>query len=133
MPVQRVSKPFKDISSTFQINPLNRDLIGLTNENAIARSIRNLILTRPGERPFNPILGSNVSGLLFESLDQITASNIKSEISTTIDNFEPRIKLDEVIVKPNLDNNAFDVSIRYTVVGVSASIQVLSFALELTR
>ena len=133
MPVQRVSNPFKDISSTFQINPLNRDLIGLTNENAIARSIRNLILTRPGERPFNPILGSNVSGLLFESLDYITASNIKSEITTTIDNFEPRIKLNEVIVKPNLDNNAFDVSIRYTVVGVSASIQVLSFALELTR
>ena len=133
MPAQRISKVFKDVSASFQINPLNYDLIALHNENAIARSIRNLILTRPGERPFNPILGSNVSALLFDSLDQITASNIKSEIVTTIENFEPRVKLDEVIVKPNLDNNAFDVSIRYTVVGVSASIQVLSFALELTR
>lgn len=133
MPVQRVSKPFKDISSTFQINPLNRDLIGLSNENAISRSIRNLILTRPGERPFNPILGSNVSALLFDNLDQITAANIKSEIVTTIENFEPRVKLNEVIVKPNPDNNAFDIAIRYTIVGISASIQLLSFALELTR
>ena len=55
MPVQRVSKAFKDISATFQINPLNRDLIQLKNTNAIARSIRNLIMTVPGERPFSPI------------------------------------------------------------------------------
>ena len=60
MPVQRVNKPFKDISATFQSNPLNGDLIGLRNENAISRAIRNLILTVPGDRPFQPALGSDV-------------------------------------------------------------------------
>ena len=77
MPVQRVSKQFKDISASFQINPLNRDLIQLKNANAIARSIRNLIMTVPGERPFNPVLGSQVTSLLFENLDKLTASSIK--------------------------------------------------------
>ena len=77
MPVQRVSKSFKDISATFQINPLNRDLIQLKNANAIARSIRNLILTVPGERPFNPIFGSGVPNLLFETMDKLTASTIR--------------------------------------------------------
>ena len=98
MPVQRVSKSFKDISATFQINPLNRDLIQLKNANAIARSIRNLIMTVPGERPFNPVLGSQVTNLLFENLDKLTASTIKTEIINTIQNFEPRVRLNEVIV-----------------------------------
>jgi phage baseplate assembly protein W len=92
VPVQRVSKPFKDISATFQINPLNGDLIGLVNQNAIARSIRNLILTGPGERPFNPVLGSDVGSLLFDNLDSLTAASIKSQIRDTITNFEPRVK-----------------------------------------
>ena len=78
MPVQRVSQSFKDISATFQINPLNRDLIGLKNGNAIARSIRNLIMTVPGERPFNPVLGSQVTSLLFEN--PLNLSNIKNNV-----------------------------------------------------
>ena len=96
MPVQRVSQGFKDISATFQVNPINYDLIALRNENAIARSVRNLVLTLPGERPFAPVLGSNVSNLLFENFDELTASAIKSEIRTTLDNYEPRIELNSV-------------------------------------
>ena len=69
MPVQRVSKPFKDISASFKSNPLNNDLIGLKNANSIARSIRNLILTEPGEKPFQPDLGSDVYSSLFETSD----------------------------------------------------------------
>jgi phage baseplate assembly protein W len=133
VPVQRVSKPFKDVSATFQVNPINSDLIGLTNENAIARSIRNLVFTNPGERPFNPILGSDVNSLLFDNLDQITASNIRSQIKVTINNFEPRVKLNEVVVKANSDRNAFDVKIQYYIVGIDAQEQELSFALEPTR
>ena len=133
MPVQRVSKSFKDISATFQINPLNRDLIQLKNTNAIARSIRNLIMTIPGERPFNPILGSGVPNLLFETMDKITASTIRSEIVNSIENFEPRVDLNEFIVSENPDDNQFDVQIQYYVVGIDVPPQELSFALEPTR
>ena len=133
MPVQRVSKSFKDISATFQINPLNRDLIQLKNTNAIARSIRNLIMTVPGERPFNPVLGSNVTSLLFETLDNLTASTIKSEIINTLENFEPRVKLNEVIVKANPDNTEFDVKIQYYIIGIDIPRQELTFALVPTR
>ena len=133
MPVQRVVQQFKDISASFQINPLNRDLIQLKNANAIARSIRNLILTVPGERPFNPVLGSQVTNLLFENLDKLTASTIKTEIINTIQNFEPRVRLNEVIVKANPDNNEFDVKIQYYIIGIDIPRQELTFALVPTR
>ena len=66
MPVERISRGFKDISMSFEVNPINDDLITVKNRTAIARSIRNLIFTVPGERFFNPILGSEVRGLLFD-------------------------------------------------------------------
>tara|TARA_R100000908_G_C3746408_1_gene141652 strand:- start:906 stop:1307 length:402 start_codon:yes stop_codon:yes gene_type:complete len=133
MPVQRISKPFKDISATFQSNPLNKDLIALKNENSISRSIRNLILTVPGDRPFQPDLGSDVYESLFETLDQITASNIQQQIETTIIKYEPRVKLNNVTVNPNIPNNSFDVVINYKIIGIEAAPQQISFALELTR
>ena len=133
MPVQRVSQSFKDISATFQINPLNRDLIALNNSYAIARSIRNLIMTVPGDRPFNPVLGSQVTNLLFENLDKLTALTIKSEIVNTIENFEPRVRLNEVNVKSQPDQNQFDVKIQYYIVCIDVPLQELTFALEPTR
>jgi len=133
VPVQRVSQSFKDISATFQINPLNRDLIALNNSYAIARSIRNLIMTVPGDRPFNPVLGSQVTNLLFENLDKLTALTIKSEIVNTIENFEPRVRLNEVNVKSQPDQNQFDVKIQYYIVGIDVPLQELTFALEPTR
>ena len=133
MPVQRVSKPFKDISATFQTNPLNSDLIALKNENAISRSIRNLILTQPGDKPFQPDLGSEVYESLFETLDQITASSVQQQIENTIIKYEPRVNLRDVIVTANIPNNAFDVLIDYEIIGIEASRQQITFALELTR
>ena len=133
MPVQRVSKPFKDISATFQTNPLNSDLIALKNENAISRSIRNLILTKPGDKPFQPDLGSEVYESLFETLDQITASSIQQQIENTIIKYEPRVDLRDVTVTANIPNNAFDVLIDYEIIGIEASRQQITFALELTR
>jgi phage baseplate assembly protein W len=130
---ERRSKGFKDISATFKINPINSDLIGLVNYNAIARSVRNLILTVPGERPFNPVLGSGVNALLFNQLDNITASSIKSEIITTLDNFEPRIELNNVIVAPNTEQHRFDVTIQYYIVGIPLDVQEIQIALVPTR
>lgn len=133
MPVERVSKGFKDISASFQVNPLTYDLIAIKNETAIARSIRNLVLTAQGERFFNPILGSKVNRLLFESLDDITASAIQEEITTTINNFEPRVNLLSVDVSPNYENGEFNVTVRYEIVGIDVLPQQLSFALQPTR
>ena len=133
MPVQRISKSFKDISMSFQYNPLNNDIIAIKNETAIARSLRNLVLTAPGERFFNEELGSRVNKLLFENLDDITASSIKDEIENTIKNYEPRVKLLTTKVSPNPDSYEFDVIITYEIIGIDAPAQQLSFALQPAR
>ena len=122
MPARRVSQGFKDISATFQINPLNNDLIAIRNANAISRSIRNLVFTVPGEKPFQPDIGSNVSRLLFETLDELTANSIKSEIENTIESYEPRVELNDVVVEPNYDENAFDVVIKYYIIGLDVPV-----------
>jgi phage baseplate assembly protein W len=112
---------------------LTYDLIAIKNETAIARSVRNLVLTDQGERFFNPILGSKVSRLLFENVDEITASAIQEEITTTINNFEPRVNLLSVDVSPDYDNGEFNVTVRYEIVGIDVLPQQLSFALQPTR
>ena len=76
MPIERVSQSFKDISMTFQSNPLNSDLIAVKNENAIARSLRNIVFTLPGEKFFNQSFGSRITESLFENIDDITATII---------------------------------------------------------
>ena len=133
MPAERISKGFKDISAVFEVNPLNDDLIVLKNSNAIARSIRNIIFTARGDKPFNPFFGSRVSELLFDPMDQITTLAIKTEIEETIKNFEPRVNLKEVQVNPSYDDNEYSVVINYEIIGIDLDIQQLSFALELTR
>ena len=133
MPVERVSKGFKDISMSFEANPINNDIIGVKNDTAIARSIRNLIFTVPGERFFNENLGSKVSQTLFDTVDDISASAIRDEIEETIIKYEPRVKLKDIRVKPDFDNYTFDVTIVYDIVGIDALTQQLNFALQPTR
>ena len=133
MPLERVSQGFKDLSMTFQANPLNNDLIGLKNANAIARSVRNIVMTIPGEKPFNEDFGSRISGLLFENVDNITATAISDEIRESITNYEPRVSLTSVMVNPNFDNNSFDAIVTYNIIGAEAPPQELEFALLPTR
>ena len=133
MPLERVSQGFKDLSMTFQANPLNNDLIGLKNANAIARSVRNIVMTIPGEKPFNENFGSRVTALLFENVDNITATAISDEIKESITNYEPRVSLTSVVVNPNFDNNSFDAIVKYNIIGAEAPPQELEFALLPTR
>ena len=133
MPVERDSRGFKDISMSFEVNPINNDIIGVKNDTAIARSIRNLIFTVPGERFFNENLGSKVSQTLFDTVDDISASAIRDEIEETIIKYEPRVKLKDIRVKPDFDNYTFDVTIVYDIVGIDALTQQLNFALQPTR
>ena len=133
MPAQRVSKSFKDVSMSFKFNPLSGDLIGLKNENAIARAVRNIVLTTPGEKFFDPDFGSSVSEILFENVDEITAISIEDEIKSSLKNYEPRVELIYVTVNPNFDENQFDVRITYRIVGIDIPPSELEFALLPSR
>ena len=132
MPLQRISQGFKDISMTFQRNPLTSDLIALKNTNAITRSVRNIIFTYPGEKPFDPEFGSQVSRMLFESIGPLNAIKIKREIRYSIDRYEPRVLLTKVEVIPDYDGNAFDVQIVYNIIGIDVPSQQLEFVLQST-
>ncbi len=133
MPLERVSQGFKDISMTFQANPLNDDLIGLKNANAIARSVRNIVMTLPGEKFFNPDFGSRITESLFDNIDDITATVIIDEIRESIDNYEPRVDLLDVQAFPDYDNNSFDVTIIYEIIGIEIPAQELQFVLQSSR
>lgn len=133
MPLERISQGFKDISMTFQRHPLTDDLIALKNEQAIARSLRNIVFTTPGEKFFNETFGSRISNALFDNVDDISASLIIDEIRQSITNFEPRVDLLDVKAEPNFDNNEFNVRIVYNIVGVDVPPQDLQFVLQQTR
>ena len=133
MPIQRISRGFKDISMTFQSNPLNNDLIALKNANAIARSVRNIVMTIPGERFFQPSFGSGVNRVLFNNMDEISASILEDEIRNAIINYEPRVKLRSLKVQSNFDNNAFDTVVTYDIIGADIPSQQLQFALQSAR
>ena len=133
MPIERVSQGFKDISMTFQSNPLNDDLIAIKNENAIARSVRNIVFTLPGEKFFNQSFGSRITESLFENIDEITATIIVDEIRQSIDNYEPRVEVDDVKAFPDYENNSFDVTITYDVIGSEIPTQELQFVLQSSR
>ena len=133
MPIQRVSRGFKDISMTFQSNPLNDDLIALKNANAIARSVRNIVMTIPGERFFQPNFGSGINRVLFNNMDEISASILEDEIRNSIRNYEPRVRLRSLKVQANFDNNAFDTVVTYDIIGADIPSQQLQFALQSAR
>ena len=133
MPAQRVSKSFKDVSMSFKFNPLSGYLITLKNENAIARAVRNIVSTTPGEKFFNPEFGSSISEILFENVDDITAVSIQDEIKNCLGNYEPRVELIDVFVDPNFDENQFDVTITYRIIGVDLPPSQLDFALLPSR
>ena len=133
MPLERVSQGFKDISMTFQSNPLTSDLIALKNENAIARSIRNIVFTIPGEKFFSESFGSNINRSLFDNIDELSALVIKDQITESIENFEPRVDTVKVVTSPDFDNNSFDVVLTYEIIGADIPPQELQFVLQQTR
>lgn len=133
MSVTRISRSFKDISLSFDPHPITKDLPVLVNQQAIRRSIRNLVQTIPTERFFNPILGSDVRQSLFEFVDFGTASVIRDQILNTISNFEPRVNDVDVQVDPRPDENEFEITIIFNIIGQEIPTQQFSFILEATR
>ena len=133
MPLERVSQGFRDLSMSFQDNPLNHDLIGIKDANAIARSVKNIVFTLPGEKFFNPNFGSNITASLFENIDEFSALTIRDEIRNSIENYEPRVKLIDVTVEPEYDDYNFNVIVQYEIIGVNIPPQQLEFALLSAR
>ena len=133
MPQQRVKRKYKDISMSFENNPLNDDLVSLNDTSAIARSLRNIVFTQPGEKFFNPDFGSRITESLFENVDEVSALAIEDEIKSSIINFEPRVNLLNTVVVPNPDDNEMNVTIEYEITGIDIPPQQLEFVLLPTR
>ena len=123
------SRSFKDLAINFAKNPFTDDVSAIKNENAIKQAIRNLILTTPGEKPFQPLVGSRVNDLLFEPLDAFTANALEEEIINTINQYESRVQLETVIVTPIYEGNKLNVSIEYKVVGLPI-VETIEFVLQ---
>ena len=134
MAVKLISRAFKDINLSFSPHPVTKDLTVLRNENAIKRSVRNIVQTIPTERFFNSILGSDVRGLLFDNfVDFGTASVIEDQIKIAIENFEPRVDNLQVNVDPRPDQNEFEVNILFDIIGQEFPAQSFSFILQAAR
>ncbi len=133
MPVQRFSKGFKDISLSFKRHPITNDILSLKNEDAIKRSVQNLVRIKLGEVFFDDDLGTRITGSLFELATSDYVDPIVSEIETTITNNEPRVRLTDVIVDSMPDENALDITVAYDIIGLASPSQTVNFILEPTR
>lgn len=130
MAVQRVDKRFVDISLSFKRHPVTNDILLIRNENAIKRSILNLIFTNKGERFFNPLIGSSIRSYLFELATPEAAIGIEDTLKEVLQNYEPRIQVTEVRSEFNIEENACDVTIIYNIIGSEVTPQNLTFILK---
>ena len=133
MAVKRTSQAFKDISFSFKPHPVTKDLLTLTNERAIIRSVRNLVETIPTERFFNSSIGTDIRASLFENYYPTLMTVIKDQIIETVTRFEPRVNNLNVQLNPTPDANAFEVTLLFDIIGLERPTQEFSFLLEPTR
>lgn len=118
------TRTFSDLDLNFLIHPIKKDINKKLDANAVITSIKNLVLTNHYERPFQPAIGSNLRKMLFENIDPITANLIEREIAEVITNFEPRARLLGVVAEPNIDENAFNVRVSFTLLNSTSPITV---------
>lgn len=131
MPTKR-SRSFRDISLSFKRHPITNDVTVLKNEDAIKKSVINLIRTKVGERFFNDILGTSVGDTLFE-LDTFDNDILREEIITLLKNYEPRIELTNVFTETQTDTNDLFIQINYDIVGLPLPTQAIEFILQPSR
>lgn len=104
---------YSDIDLTFTMHPVKKDIVLSVDDQAVIRSVRNLIMTNHYERPFHPEIGSNVRKMLFEPISPLTANYLQREIEDTIKNFEPRVKIQQVVVQVEPDANYYTAIISF--------------------
>ena len=124
---------FKDLNITFKKHPVTNDVVVSRDASAIKQAIVSLLLTNKGERLMNPKYGSDIRSYLFEPLDYGTAAQIKANIRSTIDRFEPRISISDIKCIPNFNDNGFDVEMTYIIRGSDEPPVTVDIFLERTR
>ena len=124
---------YKDINITFKKHPVTDDLVVSKDASAIKQAIVNLLLTNKGERLMNPTYGSDIRSYLFEPMDYGTANQIRNNIRDTIETFEPRIRVRQISATPNFDDNGFDITMTYSIVGTDTPPVTVDFFLSRTR
>ena len=129
----RISRAFKDISLSFAKHPVTNDILTLKNEDAIKRSVINLIRTRIREKFFNTKIGTSIESSLFELTGQEVTIILKEDIMSLIRNYEPRVRLKDVIVEVPSDTNELNVTLEYDIVGQGFPRQNIEFILQPTR
>lgn len=129
----QISRSFRDISLSFTKNPVTNDIIALRNEDAIKKSVINLVRTQIGERFFNNLLGTTVKDSLFELNTTDITTILDDEIKTLLQNFEPRIKVSEVFVESSFDSNDLNIKIQYDIIGLPFPQQNIEFILVPAR
>jgi phage baseplate assembly protein W len=130
--ITKITQIFKDFDLAFSAHPNTKDLVKKRDDDAVRQSIKNLILTNYYERPFHSEIGSPVRSLLFELSTPLTAHTMRRGILDVIENFEPRVRIENIDVSLNDDNNSCDISIEYTVIGLQ-TISKIDITLERTR
>lgn len=125
----RRSRRFDDLLISMKKNAFTDDVSVVKNDNAIKQSIKNLVLTNPGEKHFQPNVGSRVFNLLFEPLDAFTADAVKDEVINTINQYEPRVELTDVVVVPIDEGNKLSITIEYRIVGLPV-VETIDFVLQ---
>ena len=124
---KRSNRIYKDLDLNFGRNPITNDVNKLTDVEAVKRSVRNLINTNHYERPFHPEIGSDVRAMLFEPMTPLTALNLQRKVAEVLNNFEPRIDLQQVLANPDLDRNSYQLKIMFYVVGSNSPVEVETF------
>lgn len=123
---------YSDFRTNLDKNFGTGDVARITNEDSIYTSLRNIVLTRKGERPFFPEFGCNITSLLFENYTRFTQKAIETEVKTAIENFEPRVRVQQVIVDGRPDNNAVNLDLYFTIINRPETL-TLSFLLSRIR
>ena len=124
---KRANRIYKDLDLDFGRNTVTNDVNKLTDVEAVKRSVRNLINTNHYERPFHPEIGSSVRALLFEPITPLTSLNLQRKVEEVLNNFEPRIRLVQILSKPDIDLNRYNLKISFYVIGTPLPVTVETF------
>ena len=125
-------RKFRDLDLSFISHPIRKDVNVFVNEYAIINSVKNLVLTNFYERPFRPEIGSNIRRLLFENFDVIVSTQIERAIQETIENYEPRVTISKILVKPDPDRNGYNVTLNFFIINLTNPLSI-TFFLERIR
>ena len=124
---KRSNRIYKDLNMSFTKNPATKDVARLFDVQAIKRAVKNIILTNKYERPFNPDFGCNLRGFLFENITEPLLVIIKDRVAMAIEKYEPRVSVEDVVVKNDIDKNGINIQVSFLINGVEAPVTVSTF------